>query len=941
MSDDLKTLAQHREALLLAEAAAWLHDDFKHTDGHIDNYVTGSPSPSGRQDTEDLISSRNLSMLGKSLSFSVIRKRKRDDFVKDYLNRCHYTAHIEKQDGDGGPQAYPAYLSSPFGYEDDTFKIPTGLTADLRTRIPWNLLGHVPFTDLQRAQLGKDISKLFARVGGDTRRPANEITLWEWGHTVGALYKSALAGVLLGFQPQANDLRWCLLSVRFDGLAYFTESHRLPDLLARRELLDDALDNIQELLEVTYPLGTEVYRDENGSVFVVPGCEKGNCGLDVLALTDNGKSLQQLISDQVRQAIAEERVPKIKMDEDPWWGQDPQRHGNDELPPLAEHLSPAAIHSNPDWVAKQWQGRSNDLCTVCGLRPQGPSSKSQDRGVCDTCERRRNDRSETWATQNVDTTIWTDEVADTNGRLALIMGRFDLTGWLNGSLVQTLTVVDPANASSKTADDIAKNPSFARIRRIWETTRAFWQEVLPTDEDGDLAQSLVGQIVAPAGPRLEIVPQNRQRLDLGHFHTYELVLPRGVRLSMVWDSDNQRFITCDNLDYLAKPEQLGKPVQDVLSEGRTLTVEEPIGYGGKNKVWGEITLAENAQELPGEYTPAIPILAEPRTFMALVPADKALDVIQAIKQKYEREMGKVRNRLTLHLGAVYFHRRTPLRAALDAGRRMLTYAGARDSVWTVKQDAQTGPLPNGKEYLVEGTQQFTQTITISLAQDSRSLTWRVPAVMGDGATPDAWYPYVYVEKPAPEKPIKKRTRRFKSVSPPRVGEGAGEGSCWLVHAGELKAGDMVYFAPATFDFEYLDTTARRFEVSYKDGRRRGADKAQRPYLLDDLAHIADVWKTLDEGLSTSQIKGLETLIESKRRDWEKPKGAQALALPDDDPFRQLCCDALANAEWRDERWKESKDLLVCAAVSGMLADALELHLAIAKESRKQENEEAN
>jgi len=34
-------------------------------------------------------------------------------------------------------------------------------------------------------------------------------------------------------------------------------------------------------------------------------------------------------------------------------------------------------------------------------------------------------------------------------------------------------------------------------------------------------------------------------------------------------------------------------------------------------------------------------------------------------------MGKVRNRLPLHLGVVYAHRRTPLRAVLGAGKRML------------------------------------------------------------------------------------------------------------------------------------------------------------------------------------------------------------------------------------------------------------------------------
>ena len=73
--------------------------------------------------------------------------------------------------------------------------------------------------------------------------------------------------------------------------------------------------------------------------------------------------------------------------------------------------------------------------------------------------------------------------------------------------------------------------------------------------------------------------------------------------------------------------------------------------------------------------------------MALVPADKALDVAQAIKTKYETEMGKVRNRLPLTLGLVFAQARTPLAAVLDAGRRMLKRK-PQEQDFTI-EDAQT------------------------------------------------------------------------------------------------------------------------------------------------------------------------------------------------------------------------------------------------------------
>jgi len=462
---DLKVLEQNREALLLAEVAAWLHDDFKHTDGHIHKYVTGAPQPSGRQDTDDLVPSRHISLLGNTVLLSDVKKRRRQDFANGYLNRCHYTAHIEKQDGDG-PQSYPAYTSSPFGYEGHNFQIPANLTADLRNGIPWSDLGTSPFADSQREHLRGKIKGLFDRVGGDTRRPANEITLWEWGHTVGALYKAALAGALLGFQPQdAGDLRWRLLSVRFDGLSFFAGVHRLPDLLARRKLLVKALDQVQKLLEVKYPFGTEVYRDENGSVFVVPGCEKHNCTLDLLLLEDGtGKTLRDRILEMVYQVLGGENVPSIHLDESPWWGQDPQWRNkpqpDDELPPIVEHVDSVVTAADPEWVNGQW-GATEQICTVCGLRPQGygasdwekhyrehhdphknpvsgcQTCKAINRQVCSICERRRDDWAKKWvggihlsheerSQQDKPETIWLDEVADANGRLALLVGQFDL-----------------------------------------------------------------------------------------------------------------------------------------------------------------------------------------------------------------------------------------------------------------------------------------------------------------------------------------------------------------------------------------------------------------------------------------------------------------------------------------------------------------------------------
>lgn len=45
---------------------------------------------------------------------------------------------------------------------------------------------------------------------------------------------------------------------------------------------------------------------------------------------------------------------------------------------------------------------------------------------------------------------------------------------------------------------------------------------------------------------------------------------------------------------------------------------------------------------PKPYVKAVQILSEPSTFMAIVPASKAMNVAKHIQEKYDREMGKVK-----------------------------------------------------------------------------------------------------------------------------------------------------------------------------------------------------------------------------------------------------------------------------------------------------------
>jgi len=733
---------------------------------------------------------------------------------------------------------------------------------------------------------------------GDTQRPINEVSLWDLSASTAALFKAALSGAILdGWKPWP-EVRWRLLHISFNGLAFWGQAHHVTDMLGRCQVLEDGLGAARDLLEVQYSLGNEVYRDEHGSVFVVPDAD------NLLELEDeNGKSLKKLLKEAFdSKGIRGELVPEIEVS-DLYLGKKID---------LAGVLQSRCLQNVPrpdiaaGWWAEGQRPTNAEICTVCGQRPVGyvepglepwvTPQKAKDRNVCGVCLHRRGRRAHDWA-RNVkaedekigpfERTIWTDEVADDNGRFALVVGRFNLEGWLDGKLIPTML----------------KFPSFARIRRCWDTTRQFWLEV--QDEE---VLNIVGERL-----RLGIRSTNAPviRKTLGRCHTYEAEVG-GRRVGLCWDpndgeaKDRDVFWTTDNLDYFTK--LLGVRVDNLKARiyGWRLPLYERGGYLGQDRR-ADVD-AEGCQVVREEvFRPFIPLMIEPATFMVLVPADKALNVARAIKEKYDREMARVRDRLPLHLGLVFAPRRTPLSAVLEAGRAMLEMP----TKWEKWQIATTGRKA-------------------VFSRDGRVFEWEYPAKMGDNETNDIWYPHLLVTTPRAKSELSLEAGDFRLVD---------------------NLTGTVYVRPSRFDFEFLDTTARRFEIVYETSEVSETSdvspvfrlsRSPRPFLLDDLDRLEGLWDRFGQ-LRLAQINQVVGAIEASREMWN----AGPVWHKEDNPvFWQFVADTLAGANWpkedsqgRDLRWhrwtEADRQKLIAAAASGELTDWAELHLQILKEKRKE------
>lgn len=480
--------------------------------------------------------------------------------------------------------------------------------------------------------------------------------------------------------------------------------------------------------------------------------------------------------------------------------------------------------------------------------------------------------------------------------------------------------------------DIQKSQSFARIQRVWETTKHFWKDVADfSNIDKD-------------GPRIEIRGDVSPKINAdkpGSYHAYYLLLGK-IKLSVVWDEKNNRFITAHNLKFLSQPNRLNKDVKAWLLEkkGERVSIEEPTGYGSENKDWGSIMIREISEIEDSKYIPAINILSEPRTFMGLVPANKALDIVNKIKEKYELEMGKVRNRLPLHLGIIFAPHKTPFRVILDAGRRILNSKPKSFEEWVLKKkESDKSLLPE----TLKNNPHFENFISLHLERNDKKAIWHVPLKMGDGNTDDRWYPYVFV--PGNINGIKSNDRAFsfKYSQQCDINDGDNTRKAWFVHVSDLKEEDIILFTPSTLDFHWMDTSGSRFEIAYEENGQR-MEKDHRPYLLDDLVKIQNIWKVLFRHLNSTQILAIHDLIEVKRSEWEYSE-----------VFRKFCFNIIANVDWRTYQDKDSekkypweiskkrKMEFLCEytdyAATGLLSDVIELYLKILKEKPEREREE--
>lgn len=938
MSSILQKLEQNRTPILLAEIGAWLHllgrfskefiysnaEDADANDKNFDyqkicnnnNFFEESGLDSILNDPiwnciNNFKAFGNLGELSENPVNSICDFIKKHTWKNSPKGLCKLLADahgivsgIDKAlagRGWSGKQkkAY-TFKSSAFGYEEKLellqkqnlkkeflYKLKDIMTAIKNNKDNLTYDNYEEFIALMR--------KYYPKTLGETRRPINEISLFDYTHIIASLMKSNLAKMIVdGWYDPKGKSQWKILKINIDVIRLMAKGLKIGDILGYRKELKTTYDEIKRIVEYEYPLGNELYRDSTGVYFSCPNFEqKEEFEKEIKEKLQN---LNRLDCDSQVNLSSKSRSLVILAQE-----------REDSLNTIVFPHAGYTGYLESDFKDSLNNG-GEDVCPVCRIRLKNEKS---DR--CKKCKERYEKRSKNWLDeiQSDKKTIWLDEVADHNDRVALIVGHFDLRRWLSGEFLDTFVsqtfdkwkqensdicnklsinkiedlkrqfeimfsdfnlsndqkelcrsfieirlanfnthfwqpiaerdatgeALTLSNNSTKAKHLIKllfrKHPSPARIRRCWETTQDFIKNTVIDDIIKNYSYAGDSPYIELRNKRIQFVISPSPKVLKGATIDVDI---DGVRLSPVC-IDKDIFITTTNLQILSSK---GKTVDELAHwmNGKEIKIKNE-----RDNKWNSgyrITNARHDESKFQDYLPYVPIYDFPDQFMVLVPAYDALEIAKKIVNAYEIHFSKVRDRLPFHLGVIAFHRRTPLYVAMDAGKRIIDVFRTKTKtinarVWSIA-DVQHSKLGH-----------FVKELTLipDPCYSTSHLIWQISYSTGDPAQQDEWHPYIRVNG----NPVR------GNYSFDYDGNGH-----YVVHVKELKPTDCIKIETSYLKITFLEKASDRFRI----------DENLRP--LDDIKRLEEIWNDLQgivnsKGIGIAQIYAFWQEVKKRRGEY--------------------------------------------------------------------------
>jgi CRISPR-associated Csx11 family protein len=798
------------------------------------------------------------------------------------------------------------------------------------------------------------IRRAFLSTLAETRLPNNDVTLWDQSYVAAALFKSAVAGALLNSSfPWVDSqikqkTRWRLLTVAMGTEHYEARAVKIGDWTGMQATLERFFEEVRRLIEVDLAAGSLLYRDSSAAVFSFPG-EREDENVPAPWLSGWEEWLQEQI-DEIAGRLDLETPPEVRLSQ-------PTR----SLVPMVrerEKVSKStAVPVHREWriSASEAQGH---VCPVCGVRGNGdPTSKGR---PCAVCWARRHHRRDDWLSGRLGyDTIWFEEAADSNGRLAVLTLSLDLEPWLDGERVDSLRAqaisewrrfnptlevdeqVDPNPIAPSTPFDSLftyirnslsrfdpQDPVLSnlqegfRYERDWPT---FFQKIV---ED------------RAAAPTWGNLSNDERAAWLAH--QLFCKLPSPGRVYRFWREAIEFFedLLCEFRQIASRSDNPWRVrrlllIPDastahgwkdgMLYDGRWRGVQISLVYVDALK--GFVTASNLARLLkPEEREEAFRnqtiTVEEEDTFGQ--PTSLTVQSVKELVGRYAHlgvyypviplEVSPLRFRVVLPLEAAsecvdlaiarwreQFARvwdRLPLRVGVVGFPRALSFQAVVEAVRNVEEAFR---LP-AEIWRVEETQIQEGVLALSLRRkDGQNTLWCIPLRLPDGRE-DVFYPYVEVED---------RTLRY-----PRDFRHPENGRVFR-HVADLRVGDGIRVTPAKIIALWMESTAARFDKP-------------KPYSLEDWTKMRAVWELLTRvAPSITAVQRLRKAIAELETQWRSPNGSWGAPME----LRRETLRALF-AEHLEVQGAALETLVACA-MEDLFSWTLEWHLSALYEKPEQ------
>ncbi len=419
---------------------------------------------------------------------------------------------------------------------------------------------------------------------------------------------------------------------------------------------------------------------------------------------------------------------------------------------------------------------------------------------------------------------------------------------------------------------LRKNASPGRVHRFWRGAQAFF-EALVVEVRGALRERWPETTLRRRRLLLRAVAVNGTLRDR---ETYAGHLPGrpDAPFEVVSLEKLGGLVTICNLDRLFESEDQAR----TTLTGQTLALEDDDG----ERLDLTVSTVDPAPHPLATYDPLIVLEENPERFRVLLPLDSADAFVERALLRWRAEMGRVWDRLALHVSVVAFPRKTPYQAVIEATRNL---------EGRIEESAL-------EEWRVQAVEHRDGKTALSLLRkDGAPDLVVVPTQLPDGRD-DTYYPNVAVSDQEP--------RELHDFVAPRK-KGRPVVYRW---AAELALGDGILLRPALFARIFVDSTGRRFEPA-------------RLWYLSDWKTARDVWALARaHAPSITAIRNVEAAIADARERWTGVDGKV-----DEDAWLAFVRATLVNY-W--DLPASALEALVDAARRGLLEESLFWHLHVLK-----------